>query len=412
MVHVRAEGYFSALQHREFRIYWVGQTVSLLGYWMQQAAQQSVMADLTGSAKTLAMVAVVWSLPMLGLSLGGGVVADRYSRRNILLVTNVALAALACVYGVLMYMNALRLEHIFIMAPILGVILAFDLPATQALTPELVPQRDIANAVAINQATFHGGRLLGPALYGILIHFTSVAMAFFANAISYVAVIYSLVILRPPPRPVRKSESGWRQLREGVRYVHGHPLTRTLVLFTALTTSLVFPFAVMFMALFVQNVLGGTKASFGVVMAASGCGALVGALSLLRMRHELRGRRIVHACVLIAVSLIALSFTTSPWQAAFVMACFSLGTSLGLGLVGTTIQTTVPNELRGRVMGVYSLSFTALMPWSSWLLLGSLADKIGLRHTMVVMALVYLCVSVPLLLHAGLWKIRPTHALP
>lgn len=407
MVHVRPAGYFSALANRPFRVYWVGQTISLLGYWMQQAAQQSVVADLTGSVATLASVSVVWSLPMLAFSLSGGVVADRYSRRNILLVTNVALAALACVYGTLMYMDAMRLTHVFIMAPILGTVLAFDLPATQSLTPELVPPRDIANAVAINQATFHGGRLLGPALYGILIHFTSVAMAFFANAISYVAVLYSLLVIRPPERPVRKSESGLRALREGIRYVNGHALIRTLVVFTALTTSLVFPFAVMFMAFFVQNVLGGSKQSFGIVMASSGCGAMIGALSFLRMRPEVRGRRIVYACLLIATSLLALSFATSPWHAAPMMACFSLGTSMGLGLVATIIQTTVPNELRGRVMGVHSLTFTALMPWSSLILIGRLADSIGLRHTMVVMALIYVCAAIPLLVRAGLWKVRP-----
>ncbi|MBK7972082.1 MAG: MFS transporter [Deltaproteobacteria bacterium] len=204
---------WSALAHRDFRVYWVGQAISLVGTWMQQVAQGWAVSSLTTRNGTLALVSLVASIPMVGLSLAGGAAADRHSRRDILIVTQVLLAAVAFAYGALVWTGHLTMVGVFCLALVTGVVIAYDLPAQSALTPELVPAQDIPSAIALNQSIFHGARLIGPFLAGLVMSATSTAFAFFANGASYFAVVASLLWIRPPVRRLGAAPSTRRDPR-------------------------------------------------------------------------------------------------------------------------------------------------------------------------------------------------------
>ncbi len=400
---VPGDGALSVLKHRNFRIYWTGQAVSLVGLWMQQVAQAWVVASITSDKAAIAMINFVSSLPMIALSLTGGVVADRYERRRILMVTQCALASCAFVYGWLVWSGNLTIDRVYILAIALGTAVAFDLPAQQALVPELVPREDIPKAISLNQAIFHGSRLLGPALAGVLIAVTSMSAAFFANGVSYFAVIVSLAIIRTPASAPRKAQSGSAALREGLRYIRDHEDVRALIAFTGLTTSFVFPMLVVFMAITVKTVYGGDETALGVVFSASGLGAMTGSLMLTRVPAATRGRVMCVSCALVGLALIGLSLAQDPWTAAVLVCVMNVNVALALGLNATMLQITVPNELRGRVMSVQGMMFTGLMP-SVALGLGLVADHIGMRLTMGLSATAYILFALPWLLHAGLWR--------
>lgn len=388
------ENALAALRHRDFRVFFCGQAVSLLGTWMQQTALGWVIVSLTGSAATIASITFVSSLPLLFFTLGGGVAADRYDRRKILLVTQAALAALAFVYAALLSTDRLGLGLVYLLSLAFGAVVAFDLPAMHALVPELVPPDRIAGAVALNQSLFHGSRLVGPALAGALLAAAGQEVVFFANGLSFLAVIASLAVIRTPPRSERARERSASELGEGLRYIAGHPLLRAVLGYTALTTSLVFPFLIPFMPIAVKNLWGGDARALGLVMSASGLGALFGALTLLRVGAAARLRTMLVFCTIAAAMLFFVSTVSSSWAAAGLVVALSFSVALANGLATTILQVTVPNELRGRVMGVHSFLFQGLMPCSA-LLLGVLADRIDLRTTLKLMAVAYAALTIP-----------------
>lgn len=383
-----------------YRTYWLGQVVSLAGTWMQQVAAGFVVVTLTRSKETIGTLNFVASLPVIALLLFGGTVADRLDRRKILIATQLALAALAFAFAVLIASGEVRLWHVFVLSAALGVVLAFDLPAMQSLVPELVARPDIQNAVALNSAAFHGTRLIGPALAGAIMAAASSAWVFVANGASFFAVIASLLRIQTPPRPAPDPGAPPRRgLVEGLRYVHGHRTIRAVIAFVGLTTSCAFPFFTIFMPVFVVDSLGGDERWLGILMSTSGCGALVGALTLLRVPEPRRGGTMVAAAMAIASALALLSRASGVVVAMPCVLLLSFSVSLGLGVGTTLVQTTVPSELRGRVMGVHGLMFTGIMPVAA-LALGVVADAAGLRTTMLVMAGVYAATAIPLLLRA------------
>jgi MFS family permease len=401
---------WSALAHRDFRVYWVGQAISLVGTWMQQVAQGWAVSSLTTRNGTLALVSLVASIPMVGLSLAGGAAADRHSRRDILIVTQVLLAAVAFAYGALVWTGHLTMVGVFCLALVTGVVIAYDLPAQSALTPELVPAQDIPSAIALNQSIFHGARLIGPFLAGLVMSATSTAFAFFANGASYFAVVASLLWIRPPVRRLGAAPSGLAAIRDGIDYVRRHPVLLPLMGFTALVCAFVFPFAVVFPPLFVRTALGADEAGLGAFMAAGGLGALTGAFVLVAIPAEHRGRTLVLTSVGISAALAGLSFAHGLAQAVPLVALLSFGTSTGLGLAGTLIQIIVPNELRGRVMSIQGLMFTGLMPLAGFAA-GLVADHTSLRLVMRGGAALFVVTALPWLVREGWWRLHDLTAL-
>jgi MFS family permease len=378
---------------------------------MQSVAQGWVVVDLTSSATTVALVMFVSSLPMIALSLHGGLVADRFSRRKVLIVTQLGLGALAAVYGTLVATHTISLAWVYVLAIGLGAVIAFDLPAAGALVPDLVPPADVANAFAINMAAFHAARLLGPALAAVLIAGLGSAAAFYVNAISYLAVIWSLAVIRPTAQKPAPAASGLRGLGEGVRYIRGNRLIAAIIGFTGLTTMFVFPFLIVFMPLVVKHVFGGDERALGTMLSAAGLGAMLGALTLLRVPGRGRGVAILVMGALAGLALFAITLARTPWQATALVPIMTYALAVSVGLGATILQVTVPNELRGRVLAVHALMWTGLMP-SAALLLGYVADRLELRLTLRLMACAYLVFGVGWLVWARIWATAATASGP
>jgi MFS family permease len=396
-------------EERTLRIFVIGQAISLTGLWMQQMASAWVVVGLTRATSAIATVSFVASLPIILLSMKGGAVADRFDRRRVLIATQLCASALAFGFAALLASDRLTLPVLYGLAVVSGSIMAFDLPALQAFVPELVPPARIPVAVALNSMLHHGTRLVGPAIAGALIAATSPAMAFVANGVSFFAVVASLLLIRPPPRPhgERKRSGG---IGEAIRYLRGHRTVQSLIGFTALSTTFLFPIFVVFSAVFVKDVLGGSEADFGIFMSVNGAGALGGALLLLRIPPHLRGPLILAAAMTAAGAMILQSFSRSIPLAVAVQTVLTFGVSLGLGLGSTIVQVLVPPEIRGRVMAFHGIAFTALMPAAA-LGLGALGDAIGLRWVMRLSAATFALVAIPWLVRGGLWR-RTAHHTP
>jgi MFS family permease len=382
---VKLPNAISALRHRDFRLYWCGQAISLIGTWMQVMAQGWVMTDLSSDAFMLGLLNAAGSLPILLLSLKGGELADRMEKRRILIATQVAMMLLAFVFAALSYSKHLSLPHIFALAVLLGIATAFDLPAAQSMPPELVEPREIPNTVALMQAIFHGARLIGPAIAGILIAHFGRGSAFVANGVSFIAVIFTLTAISPRPAKPRRARAAGRDqagrgqsmIGEGLAYVRSEPAVRALLSLTALITALVFPFLAVLMIYYVRYTLGTDDARImGLMMSASGLGSLIGAAAILSGSPESRRSWLAFGILGVALGIFGLSFArTLPFVLPLAgLMAFSVSSLMGRS--AQMVQERVPGELRGRVMGIYSMTFTGIMPAAA-MLWSFLVDRLG-----------------------------------
>jgi MFS family permease len=377
---VKLPAALSALRHKDFRLYWCGQAISLTGTWMQVMAQGWVVTDLTTDAFLLGLLNAAGSAPILLLSLKGGELADRYEKRRILIVTQIAMMVLALVFAALVARGGITLRPIFVLAALLGVATAFDLPAAQSMPPELCEPAEIANAVALMQAIFHGARLLGPALAGVLIARFGLVSAFVANGASFLAVLVTLVIISPRPprrRAGPRGAGGASMIGEGFAYVRSDRAISSLIALTAMVTGLVFPFLAVMMVYYVRYAIHTDDARvMGLALSTSGLGSLLGAAAILSGSPESRRGWVLAGILGITVALFGLSIAGAV--AAFLpcVALLAFSVSSLMGRVSQTVQERVPGELRGRVMGIYSLSFTGVMPFAA-LLWSFLVDRMG-----------------------------------
>jgi MFS family permease len=409
---------------RFFLIYWAGQAISFVGTWMQQMAQSWVVTRLTDSASIVGALALVGAVPMALLGLKGGQLADKSSRRNILLITQAALGLLALGLSILAFAGKLALPHLFVFAACHGVVTAFDLPAAQALSPELVPQEEIPRAIGLMQAIFHGSRFIGPALAGIAIERLGEGSAFLANAISFMAVIVSLLAIPASPRgvsgaparPASKGGGGGASkgsggIGEGMRYVRGEPVVGRLLLLLFTCMLLAFPFLVSLMGYYARYVVSAGPADMGRVMSTSGLGALAGTALLVFVGGRAWRARITAGLVFIAGALVGLGSVRTIGAALPLVAGLSLGISLYLGTIMQVVQERVPNELRGRVMAVFTVGMTSLMPLSSFVL-ALCADAVGLPRMMIGCGAAFGAVSLMLALSLPSKEAAPPPSKP
>jgi MFS family permease len=373
----------AVLKNRTFRIYWIGQAISLVGTWMQTMAQQWVVAGLSDSATVLGALVVVGNLPIVALSLKGGSLADRFEKRRILLRTQVAMMLLAFAFAALAFTGQIALWHVFVLAFLLGIATAFDLPAAQSFAPELVAPAQIPKAVALMQTIFHGSRLIGPALAGLLVDNFGEGSAFLANGLSFVAVIYSLVLIKPAAGADPPAARPKGNIREGFAYVRSERWVMALILLTALTTSLIFPFVVVLMVYYVRHVLAADAQGMGIMLSASGLGSLLGVLLLLVGGPKTRLWRLFAGVLGSALALLGLSFTRGLYAALPLYLALAFSVSSLMGTISQAVQEYVPGALRGRVMSIYSIAFSGLMPFAG-LLLSRLVDQAGLPLIMRV----------------------------
>jgi MFS family permease len=372
-----------ALRHRNYRLFFAGQTVSLIGTWITRIATSWLVYRLTKSALLLGLVGFAGQIPLLILGPLGGVAGDRWDRHRILIWTQIFSALQSLALAILAFTH-ITVIQVIVLQVVQGIINAFDTPARQAFVVEMVADRDdLPNAIALNSAMFNGSRIIGPSIGGVLIAAFGEGWCFMADAISYAAVIVSLLAMRfeRAPRELRNSHV-WDELRSGVSYAGHFALIRALLFIVSLVS--VFGTAyITLMPAIVSTILHGGPHTMGLLMTASGAGALAGTI-YLASRHTVvgLGRVIVAATSALGLALIAFAFTRSVWLAVLILPVVGAGMMLQSASANTILQTIVDENMRSRVMGFYSMAVLGAMPIGS-LLAGVVADRIGAARTII-----------------------------
>ncbi len=370
---------FAALRHRNYRLFFSGQLISLIGTWMQNVAQSWLVYALTGSPLYLGIVSFVSAIPALTLTLGAGVVVDRMPKRTLLIMTQTFMMVLAFTLAADVLLGWVQPWHIVILSFLLGVANAFDAPGRQAFVVEMVEDRaDLQNAIALNSAIFQMARIIGPTMAGIALAAVGAGWCFLLNGISFIAVIFGLGMMRLQPMAVvQKTASALAQMREGLGYVWHNEIVRTLISLAAVSNLFAFGYSSL-MPAFAEDVLNAGPEGLGLMSAAIGVGALVGALLIASLGNFKRKGLLLTFGNLLFPTMI-LFFAFSRWFPASlaILACIGFGFLIQNATTNTLIQAIVPDELRGRVMAVYMLVFNGFFPLGS-LLAGGIAQSYGI----------------------------------
>jgi MFS family permease len=368
---------FSSLRHRNFRLFYLGQLVSLNGTWMQSVAQSWLVYRLTGSGTMLGLVAAVTLVPHLVFGIYGGWLADRFSRRRLLIIAQVLAMVQAVLLGSLTVFGWVQPWHILVLALALGLVQAVETPVRQSFVAQLVPRADLPNAIALNSSMFHLARFLGPAMAGVLVAWVGEGQVFFINAITFVAVLISLFYLRLPAQSHEQNNSrGLQSVWSGLHFARGHRLIWTLLLMVA-TVSVFGAAMSVLMPIFVVQVYAQGPKTLGVLMGMLGAGSLTGALLLAGRRDfRLLERRVAAAAITMALGLLV--FAVNPWHsmALFVLFVIGFAATTVFASSNTLIQLAVPDHLRGRVMALFTVSLQGMTSIGQ-LILGSAADSLS-----------------------------------
>jgi MFS family permease len=379
---------FASLRHRNFRLFFAGQLVSLIGTWMQNTAQGWLVYQLTGSKLLLGVVAAVGSTPMMLFSILGGSVADRHSKRQIILWTQTGMMLLAFGFAVLVWSGLIRPWHILVLAALGGLAMAFDMPARQAFMVEMTNREDLINAISLNSSIVNGARVVGPSLAGLLMARVGIETCFFLNGLSFVAVIASLWMMRlprfvPPQRP----SSAWAHATEGFAYVWQHRRMRTILVLFAVVGVFGWSYSVMLPA-FARDILHVGQTEYGVLLSANGIGALLGALTVATIGNQVNRRFLVLGGLWVfSAMLLLLAWTSSYAMALICLAIAGWGMLLFFSTTNTLLQTSASDEMRGRVMGIWALVFGGMTPIGG-LEAGILSHYAGLRWAVSVGAVI------------------------
>lgn len=381
---------FRALRHRNYQLFSGGQLISLIGTWMDQVAESWLVYRLTGSSLLLGTVAFAGQIPVFLLGPIGGAVADRFDRRKILLTTQSSMMVLAFILAGLTLTHVVQVWHVILLAVLMGVVNAFDIPARQAFVVDLVARQDLVNAIALNSSMFNGARVLGPAVAGIVVAVIGEGWCFFANGVSFIAVIAGLSLMSISRPRMAIEGSPLQNIIEGFRFVaHTGPI-RALLLLLGLVSLTAMPYAVL-MPVFADQILHGGAKALGVLMGASGLGALGGALTLA-MRKSIRGlgKWVAIACSSFGVFLILFAYSKLLWLSVVLLVPTGFSLMLQMASSNTLVQSMVPDPLRGRMMAVYSMMFMGMAPFGA-LLSGSLAHVLGAPLTISIGGAISIC---------------------
>ena len=375
-----------SLSHRNYRLFFSGQSISLIGTWMTRIATSWLVYRLSGSAFLLGVVGFAGQIPSFVLAPFAGVLVDRWNRHRLLLITQVLALLQSLAMAILALAGLIKIWQVILLSIFQGLINAFDMPARQAFVVEMVERRsDLANAIALNSSMVNAARLLGPSLGGIVIAAVGEGWCFMIDAISYLAVIASLLAMKITPRMLKPSERAniFQQLREGWTYAANFAPIRNILVLLALVSLVGMPYTVL-MPVFANDVLHGGPNTLGLLMAASGVGALIGALFLAARKSVLGlGKFIPSTAAVFGVGLIAFSFTRVLWLSLSLMVVTGLGFMIQMATSNTVLQTIVEEDKRGRVMSFYTMAFMGTAPFGS-LLAGSVAERIGAPHTLLL----------------------------
>jgi MFS family permease len=374
-----------ALQHRNFKLFFFGQSISLIGTWMTRLATSWLVYRLTHSALLLGIVSFAGQIVAFLLGPFAGVWVERLNRRKLLVWTQAASALQSLALAALTLTHVITLWEIIALTALQGLINAFDMPGRQSFLVQMVEDRnDLGNAIAINSSMANGSRLIGPAIAGIVIAAAGEGWCFLLDGLSYFAVIASLLMMRIPPMKIRRiAASMFDQMREGWNYVHTFRPIRTILLLFALLSLMGWPYSVL-LPIFAGQVLHGGAHTLGWLTGASGIGALVSGISLT-LRKSVRGltRMLQIASAMLGGALILFGLSHTLWLSLLLMVFAGFGLMQSAAVSNTIIQSLVPEDKRARVMGYYTMAFFGAAPFGS-LLAGTLAHWIGAPHAVMV----------------------------
>lgn len=371
---------------------------------MQNIAQAWLVYRLTGSSLLLGAIGFAEQFPVFLVAPLGGIIADRHNRHRVVIATQTAAMLLASVLALLTLSKQIQVWHIFVIAACLGTVNAFDIPGRQAFLVDMVGKDDLMNAIALNSSMFNGARIIGPAIAGILVAKIGEGWCFFANAVSYIAVITGLLMMRvAPPRYQPAIGSPLKHMIEGFRWSRRTGPIRALLLLLGLVSLVGMPYTIL-MPVFADKVLHGGARGLGILMGATGVGALLGALTLAS-RTGVRGlgRWVAFSCAGFGIGLILFAFSHWFWVSVALLLPVGFCMMLQMSSSNTLIQAMVPDELRGRVMALYSMMFMGMAPFGA-LMGGALADRIGAPWTVGIGAVA--CVAGAAWFYTYLPKIR------
>jgi MFS family permease len=370
----------AAFQHRNFRLFVVGQFISLIGFWMQGVAQSWLVYRLTGSAAYLGAVAFAQQIPVLLFGFAAGGLVDRTNRRRIVILTQMAALVQAAIMAALTYFGHITITQIFILATLLGIIGAIDMPARQAFLIQMVGKEDLMNAIAINSSMFNAARIIGPAIAGLTLSIYGEAFCFLMNAVSYVAVLISLWMMKIRVHEVSRKQSIIRDLKEGLQYIREtRPIRVMLELVGALGTT-GFSFVVL-MPIFADRIFARGAPGLAWLMTATGAGALIGAL-FLAGRKGLKGisKIIAISSFGFSISLMIFSASSYFWLSLLTLVSVGIFMMTSVASINTAIQSLIPDHLRGRVMSLFTTMLIGTAPIGS-LIAGTAAKYFGVRIT-------------------------------
>jgi MFS family permease len=373
---------FRAFRHRNYRLFYTGQAISLSGTWMQTIGQYWLVIELTDSEEALGIVTMLQFLPITLLVLFAGILADRLPKRNVILASRLLAMAQAILLAVLIATDQVELWHVYALAPVLGISNAFEQPTRQAFVMEMVGKDDIVNAVALNSGLFNGARLVGPTIGGIVISLVGIEGAFFINAVSFIPTILALTMmdmsqLHTSEREPSTAAGAFHELREGLSYAIKTPATRLSVIFGFFIGMFGFNFIIV-VPLVSKFVLNGGSMEYGFLMSALGGGAVISALFLAARRSVTRQQLFISGA---AFALVLGAVAASQWFIVTFVARIAMGLALTAfaTTANTAMQLATPDHLRGRVMALWMLLFAGSTPFGGYIT-GFLADRIGVQE--------------------------------
>lgn len=376
---------FRSLQYRNYRLFFGGQSISLIGTWMQRIAMPWLVYHLTGSAFLLGLVSFAGQIPTFLLAPLAGVVTDKFSRYRVLLITQVISLLQALILALLSLAGVIQIWHIVVLSIALGCVNAFDVPSRHSFVVEMVEKKEhLGNAIALNSMMFNGARLIGPSIAGLILATAGEGICFLINAVSYIFVVVSLLSMKIQKKEIiRKSGNVLNDMKEGFRYTFGFAPIKHLLILLGIVSLMGSSYQVL-MPVFAKEILHGNSSTFGFLMGAAGVGALAGAIFLASRETLIKlGRIIPAASAMFGAGLVVLSFTKYFSVSLLLMIIIGLGLMLQTASSNTILQTITDDDKRGRVMSFYTIAIMGTAPFGS-LLAGSLAKVTGTPHTILI----------------------------
>lgn len=379
---------FRALRHRNYRLFFTGQTISLIGTWMQQIALSWLVYRLTNSAFLLGLVGFLGQIPTLLLTPFAGVIADRHHRHRILVITQALAMLQALLLAALVLTNNIKVWEIIVLSIVMGLINSFDIPVRQAFTIEMIERKeDLGNAIALNSSMVNVARLIGPSIAGIIIALLGEGLCFLINGLSYIAVIISLLMMEITKRNISPPKHHvLHELKDGFIYAFGFPPIRYILILLGLISLTGVPYQIL-MPIFAKDIFHGGPKTLGFLMAMSGAGALTGAIYLAGRRTVVGlGKIIAINSSLFALGVMVFAQSRVLWFSMLMLYISGFAMMVQMAASNTILQTIVEEDKRGRVMGFYSMALLGMTPVGS-LLAGSLASNVGAPHTLAIGAI-------------------------